>query len=153
MELIFTILLGSVLAFVAYQQWNTNRIRLRFDMYDRRYVIYKRVLEGLAKIKQKGDVDRKDLLLFLEYFNESYFLFYKRGFQLGKSDIPGYLQELMDKCREVQKINLDLRDNHKKISEAEGKWMNDRKMELVNDLAELQVKKARNVFATYLRIG
>ena len=153
MELIFTILLGSVLAFVAYQQWNTNRIRLRFDMYDRRYTVYKRVLEGLAKIKQEGDVDRNTFVPFLESFHESHFLFHKRRFQFLKADIPGYLDELIDKCREVDKINLDLRGKHGKISEAEGKPMNDRKMELVNDLAELQVEKARNVFATYLRIS
>ena len=150
---ISTIVIGLIVVYIAFQQHHTNKLRLRMDMYKQRYAVYKRVLEGLAEIKRKGDVERKDWVVFLEYFNESHFLFFKWSFQCWKSDIPGYLQELMDKCEKVDKINLDLREKYKKIGDAERKQMDDRKMELVNDLAELQSKKARNVFGGYLRMG
>ena len=150
---ITTPLIAIVVAYIAYQQHHTNKLRLRMEMYDRRYAIYSSVLRGLVRIIQKGDADRKDWLGFLEHSNESHFLFYKLKFQFWKSDIPGYLQELMNECREVDEINLGLADGRKKFSDAERKRLNDRKYELIADLADNQSKRARDRFSDYLRMG
>jgi hypothetical protein len=73
---VLTALIGASVALIAYYQWKTNREKLRFDLYQRRFEIYLRVLDFHFAIWQQ-DEPKLDLLHvpFMKAFWESKFLF------------------------------------------------------------------------------
>jgi len=73
---VLTMLIAASVALIAYYQWKTNREKLRFDLYQRRFEIYLRVLDFHFAIWQQ-DEPKLDLLHvpFMKAFWESKFLF------------------------------------------------------------------------------
>ena len=62
-------------AYIAKQQWQTNRQKLAIDLYDRRLRIYQEVKSFLAKITREGTVPTNSLLEFYSSITEADFLF------------------------------------------------------------------------------
>lgn len=51
-------LIACIVSYIAYRQWITARDKLRLDLFDRRYAIYKGVIEALG-LTQKDPSDEK----------------------------------------------------------------------------------------------
>ena len=150
-QLIFTILLGMVLAFVAYQQWNTNRIRLRMDMYDKRYAVYRQVHDAMSILRISGMADDIVLAELVKNYHESYYLFHRKWFEIGKADIPMYLEEIAQKCTlMIEATNIV--NSTSGIDKAERKRRRHQLTELMEYFTQ-QIERARNLFGTYLRMG
>jgi hypothetical protein len=73
---VLTVLIGASVALIAYYQWKTNREKLRFDLYQRRFEVYLRVLDFHMALWQQ-DEPKLDVLHvpFMKAFWESKFLF------------------------------------------------------------------------------
>lgn len=101
--IVIPLVAGGAVTYVAWQQYRTNRQRLRFEQYDRRLRVYKAVTGFLAQIiEQEKRIYMGDLL---EALSESHFLF-------GR-DIPLYIAGLRAKAErlvwvvgELQRENL-----------------------------------------------
>ncbi len=44
LQLLSTIVIGLIVAYIAYQQWRTNHYRLKLDLYEKRYEVYSAVI-------------------------------------------------------------------------------------------------------------
>lgn len=90
-------IIGSAVAYIAYQQHKTNRDKIRLDLYDRRFKLYKEMTSFLGSIVTIRNISDNDLVNFLRNTRDAVFLF--------KDDIPNYISEIY-----TQAIELQLKD-------------------------------------------
>lgn len=103
---LLTPLIAVVAAYIAWQQWKTNRQKLVMDRYDRRLRIYEEVRKILSIILRDAKARTDDLLKFRTSVSEADFLFgpeimayideiYKHGLSLGRwnQEYRDYTQE------------------------------------------------------------
>ena len=63
---------------IAIWQWKINRNRLRYDLFDRRYKTYLKVVEYIESLMiERAHIKPEIIKKFLETIQESYFLFKK----------------------------------------------------------------------------
>ena len=90
---LLTPLIGLIAAYIAWQQWKTNRQKLILDRYDRRLRVYEEVRRILSIVMRDAKASTEDLLKFRTAVSEADFLFgpevmayidvvYKRGLHL-----------------------------------------------------------------------
>lgn len=79
-----TPLIAVIAIYIAYQQWQTNRLRLKHELFDRRFEIYKRVQIHLSLILQTGNVKVDEIHLLVDAQQKSRFL------------IGNYMQKYID---------------------------------------------------------
>jgi hypothetical protein len=73
-----TPLIAIVATYIAYQQYQTNRIRLRLDTYDRRLEMYASIKRILSVIVSATNASIEELLKFRSECAEADFLFGKK---------------------------------------------------------------------------
>ncbi len=87
-------LIACLTAYIAYQQYKTNKFQLKLALYDRRLKIYKEFIQILSLAMKDGRLANHQLILFKSNTAESYFLFdtkindhieeiYKKGLKLA----------------------------------------------------------------------
>ena len=117
-------LIGIAVAYVAYQQWQTNHRRLRHELYDRRFKIYKTVQIYLSHIFRDAKVNEETEPALFDAKQQSRFL-------MGP-EIEEYLDEVLQRSSKVtmyQKMREGARDReeHSQLVQKEHdelKWLN-----------------------------
>jgi len=96
--------LTAILAlWIAYQQFQTNRAKLRLDLYERRFRVFDGLSEFLASVYRDADVKIEDLRKFAVSTNEAAFLF--------GPDVSAYLDELRTKAGNLRVLNAKLHES------------------------------------------
>lgn len=140
-----TLVIGTIAAYIAFQQHKVNHDRLRLDLFDRRIKVYDRLIDALKTIVHDGDREKKKHEIrgaLIESMNESQFLF--------GDDITKYISHIWDVHRKIVRIDLSL--NGKKSVPVEPK-----REKLCDDLQKLeeylyaQITEAASVFSHYLK--
>lgn len=72
------VVIGLLGVYIAYQQWHTNHLKLRSDLYERRLAVYMALMDHLSRIMKNADIDFDGSVLLLQKTRESYFLFGKK---------------------------------------------------------------------------
>lgn len=76
---ILTALLTPTIAilgiYIAYQQWYTNRNKLKIDLFDKRFQIFESIKKFIANILTSGKVEDGDAIQFLRDIKSVRFLF------------------------------------------------------------------------------
>lgn len=62
-----TPLIAIITAYIAYQQYNTNRQKLKLDLYDKRFKVFLGLQSLLIHILQTADVSDEALQLWQRY--------------------------------------------------------------------------------------
>ena len=70
--------LAVVGSLIAFQQWRTNRARLKHELFDRRYEAYLLITQFMADIVTRGKVEPGAEITFLAETKKVYFLFDRR---------------------------------------------------------------------------
>ena len=86
LKALLTPVIAGVAAYIAWQQWKTNALKVKLDRYDRRLRIYEEVKRILSLIMRDANADVEELLKFRTATAEADFLF-------GK-EIPDYLDQI-----------------------------------------------------------
>jgi len=90
---LLTPVIAGVVAYIAYQQYKTNRDRLRLDLYDRRLKVFEGLMALLWVIFRKGTCNDQERDQFQRATVEGSFLFDK--------DIANYLDTIHKKILEL----------------------------------------------------
>lgn len=72
---ILTPMIAIIVAYIACQQYKTNKLKLKFELFNKRFSIYKEVLNLLDIVKTKGKPEMKDISRFQSSVTEADFLF------------------------------------------------------------------------------
>ncbi|MBW8015036.1 MAG: hypothetical protein FVQ82_02545 [Planctomycetes bacterium] len=97
------VLIAFFVAYVAWRQYKTDRDKLRLDLYDKRYEIYRALKFLLGYILQNGYVRHEQIMEFLKGRREDDFLFDK--------GIVAYLQDIQAKANELMNAEVVLENN------------------------------------------
>ena len=133
-----TLIIGCAVAYVAWQQWQIARNRLRLDLFDRRYKIYDATRKFLATIIREARFEDQQLFEFGAATADAEFLF--------DSPVVDYLSEIRKRAvnlRTHQKVYehmpvADERSRHVRAEHDELVWLTE------------QITAMTRVFTPYL---
>ena len=92
---LLTPLIAVIALYIAYQQWRTNHLRFKHELFDRRFDIYKAVQVYLSEIMRDAKVNPEKIPALLDAMQRSRFL-------MGP-DIPTYINEVFKRGTEMTK--------------------------------------------------
>gem|GEM_PF-2492706 len=89
---------------IAFHQWNTNRLRLQHELFDRRFKLYEEIINLFASVLGSHSVNSFEHLSFFEARMLARFLF--------GEDIAQFLGEVTKKLGELEAIQEELNSRH-----------------------------------------
>ena len=95
---LLTPFLACIGTYIAWQQYKGNKLKLRHDLYERRFKVYQGLTDLLGFIGREADVHQEQLWAFKKDTADSCFLF-------GK-EVPVYLKVIFDNAVELRKQNI-----------------------------------------------
>jgi hypothetical protein len=102
---IATLIVGLIVAYIAWQQWQVAHAKLRLDLFDRRYKVYDATRQFLGCIIREATFSDSELFIFYAGTSDAEFLF--------DAEVVAYLKE-------IAKRALDMRLQHTLYQRAEG---------------------------------
>ena len=108
---ISTVMIGAAGTFIAYQQWRTAEIRLRHDVYERKFKVYEAAKTLLVVFQFKAKITEDDYFAYLRGITDAEFIF-------DDPEVSRYLQTLREQATElIRTQTAGLADEHAKISQ------------------------------------
>ncbi len=99
---LLTPLIAIIATYIAWQQWQTNRQKVKLEKYERRLRIYEEVRKILSIIMRDANASLDDLLKFRTSVSEADFLF--------GPEIPQYIDEIYKRGLNLRRWNEEYRD-------------------------------------------
>ena len=136
---LLTPLIALIAIYIAYQQHKTNRDKLRLDLFEKRYAIYKGIQKFLTLILRAGKTNYEELMQFNGETQDATFLF--------RDEIPAYIGDIYSKANDL----IATTETYKPLPVGEDK------SRLVKEATELtrwltkQLPELKDVFAPYLK--
>ncbi len=94
---LLTPVIAILAAYIAWQQYKTGRDKLKLDLFDRRYRVYRGLMDLLAAVASNETVSDEDLRKFYRETDQKRFLF--------GDDIRDYLTEVRQKAVKLRQAN------------------------------------------------
>lgn len=92
-----------IATYIAFQQWRTNCLKVRHDLYDRRYAVFMALSGFLAQTQSDTfSINFNTIIPFGQKVKESYFLF--------DDEISNYLEDVLQKGMGLCTLNSKLND-------------------------------------------
>ena len=126
---LLTPVIAIIAVYVAWQQWQLNKRKMKLELYDRRKAVYEELKKLFSIISRDATVDMRDLSTYWVNVSEADFLF--------GSDVTSYLKETYDHGVKLSYWNRQYKDytqtkpagyDHDKVVEgmdSELKWLMD----------------------------
>ena len=143
---LLTPLIALIAVYIAYQQYRTNSLRLRHEVYERRLRVYKAVQAFLSEIMREGDIDFPRTSHFYAEASEAAFLFDR--------EIQTFIDDLHAKA-------IDLHTLHERIYPSDGSPglpVGEERSKVAHENGELlkwlihQLPKSKDLFGKHMRI-
>lgn len=96
-QLLATIGVGGIAAWIAYQQIHINRQAIRLELYERRLDVYTEIRSFIIKVESKGDMSIEDLNQLIIKTHTGLFLF--------NSEIEEYIDKVRAVAIKIRKFN------------------------------------------------
>ena len=93
---LLTPLIAILAGYIAWQQYRTARDKLKLDLYDRRFRVYRGLMDFLHAVIQEGSASRDALGKYYSETNEKKFLF--------DADVTDYMEEVRDKAVRLRQV-------------------------------------------------
>jgi hypothetical protein len=113
---IATLIVGLIVGYIAWQQWQVSKAKLRLDLFDRRYKVYDATRKFLAVIMREATFSDSQLFEFYAGTSDAEFLF--------DADIVDYLSQITKHAIDMRSIHaryqsLPIGDERSKQCDAE----------------------------------
>lgn len=136
-------LIALFAAYIAYQQYQAAKLKLKMDLFERRFALFETVFDFICHVAAGQKVTAADVIKLDEAKLVSFFVFH--------GEVPKYIQTVREKAESVTVLNSqaeqiaklggsDALTQKRQTQDAEVAWF-----------AE-QREKCRNVFEPYLAI-
>ena len=141
---LLTPVIAIILVYIAYQQYQTNRVRLKHELYERRVAVFRGVLSHLSAVLRWTRVKDEDLVELIKTSSEKEFLFDK--------DVCEYIEGVYQKSVKLWYTGNQLHDRPDPIPPSEERTALAREnSELIKWMTD-QIPELRNKFSKYLRL-
>jgi hypothetical protein len=91
---LLTPIIAAMAVYIARQQWRTNHLKLKYDLYERRLAVYYAAMDFLACIIRNAKPSDEEMLTFLRKTRDTCFLF--------DSKLADYIEELFKKSCDLR---------------------------------------------------
>lgn len=122
--------IGIITTYIAIQQYKTNRLKLRLELYPRQLEVYESVMKIFAVVNQTGRLEYEDVSKFWGETKENLFLFekdvhqhieriYEKGIDFAAASEPGTRindnerKKIMPENRIITLVRRTIADNEK----------------------------------------
>lgn len=136
---------AGIATYIAWQQWNTNKLKVRLDRYDRRLKIYEETRAVLVLATRKTNIELDALMEFWRNISEADFLF--------GPEIPGYLSQIYDRGIKLWHSNKEYESNRLDSGEHYDHGSIVKEMHDQTVWFSKQFEPAKALFMPYLNIG
>lgn len=103
-----TLIIGVAASTLAFQQFRISKAKLKFDLYEKRLALFRRIREYVNEVVVTTDLDPHSRMNMLTSFRtdtlECRFLF--------DADVVAYVRKIYDNVRELDRIETILRAPH-----------------------------------------
>lgn len=93
----FTAVIALLVAMITYRQFRTDRMRLRHELFERRFAVYKSTQKYLTEIMAEGHANTPAYAEFGDAWQRSRFFF--------KDEIPEFLEIILDTANKNIMLN------------------------------------------------
>lgn len=141
---LLTPILACLTVWIAMQQWRTNQLKVKHELYERRLAVYLALMEFLAAVGQNARCTDDQLRTFLQKTRESWFLF--------GEDIGEYLDDIYRRA-------VDLKQRHTVLHEPGSLPIGPEREETAREQSasmkwfSAQFEIARTKFARYMKLS
>jgi len=97
MTTLLTPLVAIVAVYIAWQQWRTAANKLKLDLFDRRFRVYRGLMDLLAAVEGEFNVPQDALAKYYIETDQKRFLF--------KSDLCDYMTEVRERVVKLRQLN------------------------------------------------
>ena len=104
MQGLLTPVIGLLAGYVAYQQWLTNKDKVKLDKFDRRFAIYDAARELRRAIRQHARATEDEIFDFRMKTRDAVFLL--------DDDLGRYLEEFGDKAWQILMMEGEIEHEH-----------------------------------------
>ncbi len=94
-----TPLIAGITVYIAYQQYRTNKLRVKFEAFDRRFIVYQAVKKFIVRF---NGLDDELVVMFHQETFEAQFFY--------PSEINDYIKEIATHARDFCKYKREYRD-------------------------------------------
>ena len=136
---LLTPLIAIITTYIAIQQYRLSKFKIRHDLYDRRSIVYKGVMEFLSNISRFSQNADEASTKLLRDASESNFLF--------KPEVSEYIESLYMKGTELWAINEELKDTSE---DPDDRKLNRKKKAEIVKWFHGQYEITRKMFKPYL---
>lgn len=134
-------LTAALVAWVGVQQYRVAHDRLKLDLWEKRYAVYKGAQVFLSRVMQEGTTDMQELVRYLQDTKDAFFLF--------RPDMAEYLSDLY-------KTGVDLRTTrvlHERERDGDERThLLEKENRLLKELGD-ELDRLKHRFAPYLTIA
>src|SRR2546423_6552748 len=140
---LLTPVIAVVTTYIAVQQYRTNRLKFKLELFEKRYAIYQGVKNFILSAVREANLSNDDFFKLNEETQDAFFLFDER--------VDKYIDELRSKGARLRYLNERLSDQRLPIGEERSK--------LAEEDAELntwfgnQLLESKQVLKKYLRVS
>ena len=143
---LLTPLIAIIMVYIAYQQWITNRLKFRHELYESRLRTFHETIQLMSIIIQLGYARREQIIDFRLKVIENSFLF--------GNDIKDYLNEVYEKARKLRRTNEQLTTFHKRRNQKEEDYEKfSKEDEILFQWFVKQPEEAKEKFKKYLDLS
>lgn len=135
-----TPIIAILALYIGYQQYQTNKHKLRLELYEKRFMVYQSVMELLVSILKSDNVGSDELSQFYIKTNESEFLF--------NHEISNYIMDMKKKALRLQHLEKKFKQGITLDSDERGK-LADEESELLEWFTD-QFDETGELFMKYL---
>ncbi len=97
---LLTPLIALLALYIAFQQYIIGKRRLRLDLYDRRFAVFRALMDLHVRVFEAGAVNLQEIRVFMAKTNEASFLF--------DDEIPAYLGQVYQRAVDLMALNRKL---------------------------------------------
>lgn len=139
-----TPVIGFLACWVAYQQYRTNHLKLRYDLFDRRLFVYDALRKFLGQILRDGKTSHEQCLDLLRETSQAEFLF--------GQDINAYIKDVYSKGLTLKSLNDELYGEEHLPVGKDRSAVAHKESELLRWFGD-QFDVARDHFGRYMHLG
>ncbi len=138
---LLTPIIAIIALYIAYQQYLINKRKLRLDLYEKRFIIFKETKNFLLKIIQDEKIATTELQIFIFSTKESRFLF--------ENDISNLIENIVKNSKELSHLVAYFQIKNPSATQTENYEKAEIKMNLSNWFT-LQYDNIEYTFEKYL---
>jgi hypothetical protein len=128
------------MAYIAYQQYRTNKLKLKFDLYEKRLKIYQALMDFISFVISFPEMNPEEVRKLDIARAESFFLF--------GEDIVQYLACVRDKAAQITALNSQIEELASPDRNPERTLLVNQKLQLIEWFYQ-QVDASKTKFSKY----